>query len=127
MKILLDTHILLWASQDHPNLPRHTKELIVKGNNDIYFSTASIWELMIKKNTNRFDIDIRNFVDDLYEMNIFELSISIEHVLKLEELENHHKDPFDRILVAQALAEPIKLITRDKILQQYSPDLVLCV
>ncbi len=127
MKILLDTHILLWASQDHPNLPQNAKELIVNGNNDIYFSTASIWELMIKKNINKLDIDIKNFVNDLYEMNIFELSISIDHVLKLEDLANHHKDPFDRILVAQALAEPIKLITHDNILQQYSPDLVLCV
>ncbi|HLX52673.1 MAG TPA: type II toxin-antitoxin system VapC family toxin [Aquella sp.] len=125
MKLLLDTHILLWVSQDHPSLTKQTKELIINGNNDIYFSTASIWEIMIKKSTNKLNIDIKSFVVDLYKMNIFELPIEIEHIIKLEELPNHHKDPFDRILIAQALAEPIKLITHDKIILKYSPDLIL--
>lgn len=127
MKILLDTHILLWASQDHPSLSNHAKELIINGNNDVYFSTASIWEIMIKKNLNKFDIDVKKFVDDLYEMNIFELSIEISHILKLEELPSHHKDPFDRIIIAQTLAEPVKLLTHDRVLQQYSSDLILLV
>jgi|SRR6185437_7785011 len=125
MKLLLDTHILLWVSQDHPKLTKQAKELIIDGNNDVYFSTASIWEIMIKKNTSKLNINIKSFVADLYKMNIFELPIEIEHIIKLEELANHHKDPFDRILVAQALAEPIKLITHDKILLAYSPDLVI--
>jgi len=127
MKLLLDTHILLWVSHDHPNLPKQAKDLVINGNNDVYFSTASIWEIMIKKNISKLNIDIKSFIDDLYKMNIFELSIKIEHVIKLEELENHHKDPFDRILISQALAEPIKLLTHDKILQKYSPDLILFV
>ncbi len=125
MKLLLDTHILLWVSQDHPKLTKQAKEFIIDGNNDVYFSTASIWEIMIKKSTNKFDINIKSFVADLYKMNIFELPIEIDHILKLEELPNHHKDPFDRILVAQALSEPIKLITHDKALLAYSPDLVI--
>ncbi|MCC2624893.1 MAG: hypothetical protein K0R14_766 [Burkholderiales bacterium] len=127
MKLLLDTHVLLWVSQDHPNLAKQAKELIIDGNNYVYFSTASIWEIMIKKRVSKLDINIKTFVADLYKMNIFELPIEIEHILKLEELPNHHKDPFDRILIAQALAEPVKLITHDQALLAYSPDLVLYV
>jgi len=124
MKLLLDTHILIWASKNNPNLSKSAKSLILNGDNDVYFSTAAIWELIIKKNSGKVDIDIKSFVDALYDMNIFELSIEMEHIFKLEELENHHKDPFDRIMIAQALAEPIKLLTHDKILLQYSPDLI---
>ena len=127
MKLLLDTHILLWVSQDHPKLSRKAKELIINGNNDIYYSSASIWELMIKKHNNKINLNMKEFINDLYNMNIYELSVEVEHVLKLDELANHHEDPFDRILVAQALAEPIKLVTHDRILQQYSPDLILFV
>ena len=79
---------------------------------------------MIKKNSGKFDIDIKNFVGDLYDMNIYELPIEVEHIFKLEELENHHKGPFDRMMIAQALAEPIKLLTHDKVLLQYPPDLI---
>lgn len=82
---------------------------------------------MIKKNAGKFDYGLIQFVDDLYAMNIFELPIEIEHIFKLEELEYHHKDPFDRIMIAQALAEPIKLLTNDKTLLKYSPDLIAYV
>ena len=124
MKLLLDTHILIWASKNNPKLSKSAKNLILNEDNDIYFSTAAIWELIIKKNTGKFDIDIKSFVDALYNMNFFELPIEMEHIFKLEELENYHKDPFDRIMIAQALAEPIKLLTHNKILLQYSPDLI---
>lgn len=80
-----------------------------------------------KKNNNKINLNIKDFIDDLYKMNIFELSIEIDHIIKLESLENHHKDPFDRILIAQALSEPIKLITHDKLFEQYSHDLILLV
>ena len=124
MKLLLDTHILIWASKNNPKLSKSAKNLILNEDNDIYFSTAAIWELIIKKNTGKFDIDIKSFVDALYNMNFFELPIEMVHIFKLEELENYHKDPFDRIMIAQALAEPIKLLTHNKILLQYSPDLI---
>ena len=124
MKFLLDTHILLWVSQDSKLLSKYAKSLVTNGDNDVYFSTASIWEIMIKKNTGKFKIDVAEFMRDISDMNIFELPIKIEHVLTLETLPNHHKDPFDRILVAQSLTEPLKLLTHDKILQQYSTDLI---
>ena len=124
MKFLLDSHVLLWVSQDDKHLSTRARNLVTNGDNDIYFSTASIWEIMIKKNTGKFKIDIREFINDLRDMNIFELSIKIEHILSLETLPNHHKDPFDRMLVAQALSEPIKLLTHDKTLSKYSTDLI---
>ena len=61
---------------------------------------------------------------DISDMNIFELPVKIEHILNLETLPNHHKDPFDRILIAQSLSEPLKLLTHDKLLQKYSADLI---
>lgn len=95
------------------------------GKNDIYFSTASIWEIAIKKNLGKIEVNLDTLVNRLEEMYILELPIEIKHILELEKLPNHlHKDPFDGILIAQSLAEPMKLYTHDKELLQYSPDLI---
>lgn len=124
MKFLLDTHVLLWVSQDDSHLSKQAKTLLTNGDNDLYFSIASIWEIMIKKNLGKFKINVAEFIQDINNMSIFELPIKIEHILSLETLSNHHKDPFDRILIAQALTEPLKLLTHDKTLQKYSSDLI---
>src|SRR3990167_3022694 len=108
MKILLDTHVLIWVSEDSNCLSHKIKKEILDGKNDIYFSTASIWEIAIKKNLGKIDVDLNLLVSSLDEMEILELPIEIKHILELENLPNQqHKDPFDRIIIAQTLAEPM--------------------
>ena len=70
MKFLLDTHILLWVSLDSRHLSEYAKSLVTDGNNDIYFSTASIWEIMIKKKVGKFKINVAEFIKDISDMNI---------------------------------------------------------
>jgi PIN domain nuclease of toxin-antitoxin system len=127
MKILLDTHLLIWVCEDSKKLSPKIKKIIIDGKNDIYFSTASIWEIAIKKSLGKIDVDLELLVNQLEEMNILELPIEIKHILKLEQLGNHHKDPFDRIIITQALTEPLKLYTHDKCLVDYAPNLVTLV
>ena len=119
MKLLLDTHMLLWAAAGI--LPAKAEALVVDGSNTLYFSAASIWEINIKKGLGRSDFSVnpevlrRGLLDNHYQ----ELAITSLHCLAVSDLPVIHKDPFDRILLAQAKSEGISLLTSDKILQQY--------
>ena len=124
MKILLDTHVLIWASEKNSKLKASIIKEIIDGSNDVYYSTASIWEIAIKKNLGKIDIDLEIMIDALEKMNFIELPINVQHILNLNTLPNYHKDPFDRILIAQALVEPMRLYTHDGILSKYAPELI---
>lgn len=121
MKLLLDTHLLLWASGQPKRLPSAARKLIKNPNNELLFSAASLWEVTIKRGLGRhdFQVDPRLLRRGLLDNDYRELPILSEHVVAIEALPPIHKDPFDRILVAQATVEGITLLTNDILLAQY--------
>lgn len=127
MKLLLDTHIALWAVSDDPRLSPKARELIAAPRNLIWVSAVSIWEIAIKHSLGRGDMPISGaealeyFRQSGYRM----LSVSPEHAAAVETLPAHHQDPFDRLLVAQSLAEPLRLLTHDTAVSRYSDAIIL--
>jgi PIN domain nuclease of toxin-antitoxin system len=121
MKVLLDTHILLWAAGQPEKLSAEACALLNDPANELLFSAASMWEIVIKQGLGREDFQVaasqvrRGLVDNGYH----ELSITSDHALAIEALPPLHKDPFDRILIAQAKVEGILLLTSDSLLSQY--------
>jgi PIN domain nuclease of toxin-antitoxin system len=121
VRLLLDTHIALWAITDNPRLPGEAKLLIQEQRNEIFVSAASVWEIAIKHSLGRGVMPIsgqealKYFTESGYRL----LSISAIHAALVEELPQYHADPFDRILVAQARHEPMRLITHDSLLSRY--------
>jgi len=119
MKLLLDTHMLLWAAAGA--LPKAAEAIVINGENTLFFSPASIWEIGIKKSLARSDFKVnpevlrRGLLDNQYQ----ELPITSLHVLAVNELPHIHKDPFDRVLLAQAKAEGMALLTSDSALREY--------
>ena len=121
MKLLIDTHLLLWAAADI--LPRKAIPYFVNKENELLFSPASIWEIIIKKGLGRpdFRVDPAVLYKGLCDNGYTELAITNQHVLLIAELPPLHKDPFDRILIAQAKAEGAALLSSDKSVSRYSP------
>ena len=121
MKLLLDTHLLLWAAGTPERLSADAAGLINDQNNELFFSAASIWEVAIKSTLDRDDFQVssrllrRGLLDNGYS----ELPIMSEHAVAIDALPPIHKDPFDRILIAQASVEGITLLTSDSIVIQY--------
>jgi PIN domain nuclease of toxin-antitoxin system len=115
MKLLLDTHLLLWAAATPEKLSRPARKLIDDTDNELIFSAASLWEISIKRRLGRpdFRADERVLRRALLDNGYLELPITGEHTVAVGDLPVLHKDPFDRILVAQANAEGITLITSD--------------
>ena len=121
MKFLLDTHLLLWAAGQPERLSQPARELIENPDNMLFFSAASIWEIAIKSSLGRedFKADARLIRRGLIDNGYREISISSEHAAGVQSLPLVHKDPFDRLLIAQSLVEGMPLITVDPILSQY--------
>ena len=115
MKLLLDTHLLLWAAEDAKRLPKAARRLIENLDNELLFSAASLWEIAIKRGLGRedFQVDARILRRALVDNGYIELAITSEHVITIDQLPSTHKDPFDRLLVAQALTEGITFLTSD--------------
>jgi len=115
VKLLLDTHLLLWAASDPGRLPEAAKALITDEGNDLFFSAASIWEVVIKSALGRddFEVDAHLLRRGLADSGYCELAITSAHAMAISALPPLHKDPFDRMLVAQATAEGIEMITCD--------------
>jgi PIN domain nuclease of toxin-antitoxin system len=126
MRLLLDTHVLLWSLADPGRLPGSAREAIEAGENEVLFSAASIWEIAIKSQVLRaeFGVEATSIIHAARETRFTELAISAEHAAAVAALPQHHKDPFDRLLIAQALTEPARFVTADKALTAYSKDLV---
>ncbi|KRE06544.1 twitching motility protein PilT [Bosea sp. Root381] len=121
MKLLLDTHLLLWLVSEPHKLSSEAMTLIETPENAVSFSIASLWEIAIKNASGRADfaINLRRLRRNLIENDYRELPIESEHVLALSDLPVIHKDPFDRILLAQATAEAMTLLTSDAVLARY--------
>jgi len=119
MRILLDTHLLIWAATG--NLPSKAIHYIDDKANTLLFSSASIWEITIKSGLNRMDfmIDPTALYNGLLSAGYEELSVTSRHALLLRSLPALHKDPFDRILLAQSASEGVTLLTTDAVLGQY--------
>jgi len=121
MKLLLDTHLLLWAAGDPAKLSKSARTLLSDPNNDLIFSAASLWEITIKRALGRpdFRVEPRLLRRGLLDNGYIELPITSEHALATDTLPALHKDPFDRILVAQAMVEGITLLTVDSLVAKY--------
>jgi PIN domain nuclease of toxin-antitoxin system len=121
MKLLLDTHLLLWAAGDPERLSPAARALISEPENELFFSAASLWEIAIKRGLGRsdFKVDARVLRRGLLDNGYSELPIGSEHAVAIDGLAPIHKDPFDRILVAQATVEGITLLTVDALVAQY--------
>ncbi len=119
MKILLDTHIYLWWLIDAPELPSSARTLIAEADS-VIVSVVSIWEAGIKWQAGKLPVSPSDLHESLETNNFQALPVSISHVLEVAKLPPIHKDPFDRMLVAQSIAEPLHLITTDRVLAEYS-------
>jgi len=121
MKLLLDTHLLLWAAEGSNRLSPTASALIEAPDNELFFSSASLWEIAIKRGLGRDDFQVnprllrRGLLDNGYS----ELPIVSEHAVTIDSLPALHKDPFDRLLIAQAMVEGITLLTADALVAQY--------
>ena len=126
MNVLLDTHVALWAITDSPKLPQKARDLIQSPKTNVWISTASVWEIAIKHSLGRGDMPVssQDAVHYFRESGYRFLAIEPEHVVAVEELAPHHQDPFDRILVAQALVEPMRLMTHDPLVALYSDTII---
>ena len=121
MKVLLDTHMLLWAAGQPERLSPAALRLVNSAETDLLFSAASLWEIAIKRSLGRtdFQVDARLLRRGLLDNGYGELPIKSEHVVATGDLPPIHKDPFDRVLVAQATIEGALLLTADPLVAQY--------
>jgi PIN domain nuclease of toxin-antitoxin system len=121
MKAILDTHAFLWALAGDARMSRHAREIFA-GSADLSLSIASIWEILIKVQSGRLNFPRPAgpyLLSRLAENRIKTLSISIDHLLTIERLPLHHRDPFDRMLIAQSMEEDWPIITADPMFKQY--------
>ena len=121
MNLLLDTHLLLWAASEPKKISAKARALILEPGNQLIFSAASLWEISIKRSTGRtdFSVDPRRLWRMLQVNGYRELAVTSEHTIAVNDLPPLHKDPFDRILVAQARVEGLLLLTVDKVVAKY--------
>ena len=127
MRLLLDTHIALWAIADDRQLPRQARDLILAEQNEVCVSAASVWEIAIKHSLGRQDMPIsgKQAAAWFHAAGYRFLPISAAHAAAVEGLPAIHTDPFDRLLVAQALTEPLRLLTHDRTVARYSDTILL--
>ncbi len=122
MKVLLDTHTFLWWIADSPRLSARAHEVIRDSNNELFFSAASGWEIAIKAQLGRLQLpdNLEQFIVEQLSLNtILVLPIQLRHALHVYTLPQHHRDPFDRMLVAQSQVENLPILTTDPQIAQY--------
>ena len=126
MKLLLDTHALLWWLGDDVGLGRRARELIEDPGNDVLVSVVSLWESVVKMRVGRLEADIKEIADAIQREGFVLLDISIAHLQTLEGLPMHHRDPFDHLLIAQAIAEDATFVSEDRYAPKYPVRFVSC-
>lgn len=121
MKLLLDTHVLIWAAAFPDRLSAEGRHLIADIENELFFSAASLWEVAIKSALGRedFSVDARLLRRGLLDNGYGELPVASEHAVAIDGLPPIHKDPFDRLLIAQSMVEGITLLTADEFVARY--------
>lgn len=122
MRLLLDTHALLWWLSDDEALGEKAREQIADAGNEIVVSAASMWEIAIKQRLGKIDAEIADIEKEIAQQGMVRLGIEADHLIELTTLPDHHRDPFDRMLVAQARAEDMPIMTRDVAIAAYSVD-----
>lgn len=134
MKILVDTHIALWALMDDPKMPKEAKKILMNGDNDVYYSTVSVWEVAIKHCIRPDDmiVDGRLFEKGCEDNGYKVLPVFNRHIFVLDSLRRpddapKHNDPFDRLLICQSKAEGMKLLTHDSLLRDYNEECIIYV
>ncbi len=127
MTILVDTHVFLWFILDDPKLPTKAKELLVDPDHDRYLGIASVWEVAIKHGLSKLELKdgLQGFIDDIGRANFQLLTIGFPHIISLSTLPLHHRDPFDRMLIAQAKAEGMHILTADPNFRAYEVPLAV--
>lgn len=127
MKFLLDTHAFLWWVIDDIQLSEHAKEIIGNSDNQIFLSAASGWEIAIKSRIGRLKLPrpIGGFIiEQMSENAIDNLSITMSHALQVSELPDHHRDPFDRLLISQAQIENMPILSVDPLIKKYDVEVI---
>ena len=119
MRVLLDTHIYLWAVTSHRSLTRTARRLILDAD-DVFVSAASIWEATIKSALGKLEADPEALVKAIPASGFVELPVRAAHAAAVRRLPGLHRDPFDRLLIAQAISEPLHFLTSDRTLAAYS-------
>lgn len=121
MKHLLDTHTFLWFVSDSPKLSEKARNLIIDPTNDFYVSLASLWEISIKVSIGKLELkgDYRSVIDDVTSNDFILLPINFAHTVCLSSLPFLHRDPFDRMLIAQAITERLPMVGKDKVFDRY--------
>jgi len=125
VRLLLDTHILLWWLDDDPRLSIQADALIADQTNEVFVSPLSLWEIAIKSRLGKLRADIDEVQRMTLESGFVPLPFTLEHAAEVARLPDHHHDPFDRALVAQARTEPMRLITHDKMVAAYGESVLL--
>ncbi len=121
MKLLLDTHLLIWTVSGSERLSQEARTLLDDRDNELFFSPISFWEIAIKRGLDRPDFlfDGQLLRDSLLEKGFWEITLTTDHAMGVGSLPLLHKDPFDRLLIAQALIEGVTLLTSDRMVSQY--------
>lgn len=119
MNLLLDTHVLIWALENNPTISDIARNAIIDGKNMVFVSSASAWEISIKKGLGKLDVP-NNLLEEIKQHRFILLDMKFEHAQLAGELPYIHKDPFDRMLIAQAVVEKLTLVTRDSFMPQYN-------
>lgn len=127
MRLLLDTHLLLWALAEPEHLPAMTRTALENTDNEILFSAVSLWEIAIKSGLGRADFAFKpeQILRAALDTGFAELPIRSSAAVLVAGLPPHHRDPFDRLLIAQAISEPAHLLTADPLLPPYSELVIL--
>jgi PIN domain nuclease of toxin-antitoxin system len=126
MKLLIDTHVLLWLAGDSKNLSTKVVDLILDEQNSLFLSFASIWEIQIKSQLGKLNITklLPALIQQQCQANEIQLlEVKLEHIYALNHLQNHHRDPFDRLLIAQTQTENMTLVSADRIFTLYDVNL----
>jgi PIN domain nuclease of toxin-antitoxin system len=127
VKLLLDTHAFLWWVEGTPALGRRARAAVSNPDNEVFFSIASCWELAIKLSLGKLRLTQRleRFIPEQLTRNGFVLfGVELRHVLRVADLPFHHRDPFDRVLVAQALQDQLAIVSADRVFRKYGVTVV---
>ena len=118
-RVLLDTHALIWALSNPRRLPTRVAKTLRDPDTDVYVSSVATWEIAIKSALGKIDADVSAIARGARGADFEELTVSIPHTIRLLGLPNFHRDPFDRLLIAQALEEHLTIVTHDAIIGHY--------
>ena len=125
MRLLVDTHLLVWWLAGGARLPRRAREILGDASNQVYFSAASVWEVAIKAALGKIKVDPEEMLAAFQSEGFEELHVTSRHAAAVMRLPAHHADPFDRLLVAQSVVEPMHLLTDDRVLAAYGSTVIV--